>query len=87
MTKLHEEWDHYDDYDEPYPCDHIDYEADILTGIATCDMCGHRWMQTDQQRAAERKAQAAYDKMCEEWDRNPPEPPLTLQPTGDDIPF
>lgn len=77
------DWD--DDYDEPYPCDHIDYEADILTGIATC-ACGYRWMQTDQEIAAERKAQLAYDKMCEEWDRNP-QPLPEMPPSGDEIPF
>lgn len=25
-------------------CPHEEYEADILTGIAACDMCGHRWI-------------------------------------------
>ena len=27
-------------------CYHEDYEIDILTGIASCDGCGHRWMLT-----------------------------------------
>ena len=59
------------DANDPYPgdeCDHVDYEADILTGIATCH-CGHRWMQTSQEIASQREAQAVYDKQCDEWDR------------------
>jgi hypothetical protein len=41
------------DANDPYPddgddlvCDHEDYEADIITGIATCPNCGHWWIQT-----------------------------------------
>lgn len=64
-------WDANDPYpDDDYPeCDHVDYESDILTGIAAC-ACGHRWMQTDHEIAREREAQIAYDNMCEQWQRD-----------------
>lgn len=32
----------YDDAPED-ECDHLDYELDILTGLATCEMCSHLW--------------------------------------------
>lgn len=60
------------DANDPYPeddCDHEDYEADILTGMASCGRCGHRWMQTAQEIERERQAQIAYDAMCEAWER------------------
>ena len=56
-----------EDY-EDYECDHMDYEADILTGIATCS-CGHRWMQTNDERERERQRQVEYDRLCEQWAR------------------
>lgn len=62
------------DANDPYPgeempeCDHVDYEADILTGIATC-ACGHRWMQTAAEIAEERENQRAYEEMCTAWER------------------
>lgn len=28
-------------------CDHDDYDLDILTGRATCNMCGERWWASD----------------------------------------
>lgn len=56
-----------DIWDDPtrddYPCDHEDYEADILTGIATCDHCGHRWMQTHEEVEREIRHIARY----QEW--------------------
>jgi hypothetical protein len=63
-------WDANDPYpDDDYPeCDHVDYEADILTGEATC-ACGHRWMQTAEEIAFTRQMQANYDRQCEEWER------------------
>ena len=43
-------------------CDHEEYEADILTGVATCGMCGHRWHQTPQDIERENERRAAYEK-------------------------
>ena len=49
--------------DEPEDeCDHEEYEADILTGVATCGMCGHRWHQTPQDIERENERRAAYEK-------------------------
>jgi hypothetical protein len=64
------------DANDPYPddgddlvCDHTDYEADILTGKATCPDCGHWWLQSAEEIERERQAQIAYDKMIEEAER------------------
>lgn len=35
------------DDDGKRPCDHDDYDLDILTGRATCNMCGDRWWASD----------------------------------------
>lgn len=50
-------------------CDHMDYDVDILTGRATCERCGHRWYQTDEQRRSQERAQAAWDRYCAEQER------------------
>lgn len=78
--------DCWSDDDGP-DCDHEDYEADILTGLATCGKCNHRWMQTPAEIERERVHAAEYDKMCAEWDREPVSNPYKSRPTGDDIPF
>lgn len=44
---------------------HDDYDADILTGRATCNMCGHSWWMTDREVATEIEHMRAYD----EWQR------------------
>ena len=56
-----------DDYDnEPWynaiddDCCHEEYEDDILTGIATCDQCGHRWLRGADEIEAEIQRIAAY---------------------------
>lgn len=51
------------DGDEPDPCDHEDYEVDILAGRAECCMCSHSWYQTaeDIEREIERIRQ--HDEM------------------------
>lgn len=51
----------FDDFDDDI-CDHDDYDADILTGVATCGMCGARWHQTAEEIAREREAQKHYDE-------------------------
>jgi hypothetical protein len=56
--------------DEPEDdCWHEEYEVDILTGFATCAMCGHKWMQTAEEIAREIEAERAYDEMCREWEK------------------
>lgn len=63
--------DDYWDDDDPREddCDHDDYEADILTGIAMCHRCGHRWMQTNEEIAREIEHQAEYQRMQDRWNR------------------
>lgn len=82
-------WDANDPYPDDGPeCDHMDYDADILTGIATCT-CGHRWVQTAQEIERERQAQIAYDKQCEEWEREIARMPKHDSPFAgeDELPF
>jgi len=81
---MRDDWWDDDGYEH---CDHEDYDADILTGFATCGLCGHKWMQTEAEIQRERAAQQAWDRQCEEWERNPPPPLPQPAPTGDDIPF
>lgn len=41
-----DDWEDRDDLDDWYddePCDHDDYEVDILTGRAACHRCGETW--------------------------------------------
>lgn len=69
------------DANDPYPdddrpedeCEHLDYEANVLTGEAIC-ACGHRWLQTAAEIAEQRENQAAYDEMCAEWEREDRKP-------------
>jgi len=66
---------YYDDdyaYDDAPDCDHEDYDADILTGRAICNRCGHVWWQTEEEHEAECQRQTVYDwhMRCEarrEW--------------------
>lgn len=51
-------------------CDHEDYEADILTGVATCGLCGARWHQTADEIKREREAQIAFDAYSAELERD-----------------
>jgi hypothetical protein len=66
---------YYDEYpseeEDPDPayCDHEDYEADILTGEASCHRCGHRWVQTNEEIAAECRRQADYHEAMERAER------------------
>lgn len=83
---MNDDWDE-DDFDDFDICDHEDYDADILTGYATCARCGEKWIQTAEELKREREAQAAWDRQCEEWERSPPPPLPPAPPNGDDIPF
>jgi hypothetical protein len=53
-----------DDYEDD-PCDHDDYEIDILDGRCRC-MCGHSWYASDEQVNAEIERQRQY---CEYEER------------------
>jgi hypothetical protein len=56
--------------DEPEDdCYHEDYEADILTGRATCNRCGHAWWQTKEELEAEQRREAEYQIWVEEQHR------------------
>ena len=41
----HRSFDYYADHE----CDHDDYDIDILTGRASCNMCDYRWWATEAQ--------------------------------------
>jgi hypothetical protein len=58
----------YED-DPRHDCEHEEYEADILTGIASCDRCGHRWMQSFEEIEAEHMRIAAYQQYQDREDR------------------
>jgi hypothetical protein len=64
-----EEYEDWDDDQRQDDCDHNDYEADILTGEATCWRCGFRWMQSSEEIAAECQRIAEYQEYCERDER------------------
>jgi len=80
-----------DDYMDAFledDCFHEDYEADILTGIATCPRCGYRWMLTSQQREQELAAHKSWEKMCVAWEEHEKDLPVRCQsPDDDGLPF
>ncbi len=59
----------YDDEPEDDPCDHDDYEADILSGRAMCNRCGHAWWQTTEELETELRRQAEYGEWVAEQER------------------
>lgn len=89
-------------YDDEDPCDHEEYEADIMTGRATCTMCGYAWWQTTEESAAESRRQAEYGEWAgdqerpwtrfkewarEWWHRIKLRWPARKSPVVDDLPF
>jgi hypothetical protein len=63
---------HYDDDDWEDPrdhCEHDQYEIDILTGRAECDMCSHSWRVTDAQMRREIELQSKYYDDMERMER------------------
>lgn len=56
-------WDLYDDDPSQDDCDHDDYDADIITGDATCHRCSYRWHMSDEEIAAEHARIERY----QEW--------------------
>lgn len=92
----------HDEMDELYgdPCDHLDYEVDIIDGRCWCDACGHRWYARNEQVEAEIERQRQYDEWergenrrqwwRDLWDRIRSFLPRRRQPqfvSDDDIPF
>jgi hypothetical protein len=47
-----------DEYDDP--CDHEDYQVDILEGRARCDRCGESWYCSDEEVLRQIEHEAAY---------------------------
>lgn len=66
---LDPDYGEYDDGPSEDDCDHDDYEADIVSGDATCWRCGHRWIMTAQQVDAEIDRQRAYYEWMTEQER------------------
>lgn len=56
-----------DEYDEP--CDHENYDINIVDGRATCDQCGESWYASDDEVLAAVDAQAAYAEYEERENR------------------
>lgn len=60
---------HYSyDYEHEEPedeCAHEYYERDILTGLATCENCDHRWYLSNEQVRADMARETEYAK----WQR------------------
>lgn len=56
-----------DDYDEP--CDHEDYEIDIIAGRAECHRCGESWYASEDEILSAIDAESAYDRYWERENR------------------
>jgi len=52
------------DDDREDECDHEDYDSDILTGRASCSMCGYSWWQSP----AEIEAEIERHRRYHEWE-------------------
>lgn len=68
--------DGYDDWklaspdEDDDPCDHEDYETDILDGRCRCDRCGHSWYATAAEIDRELRFQSEYAEAMEREDRH-----------------
>lgn len=57
----------YDDVEEiREDCDHDEYETDVLTGRAFCQMCDYTWYQTSADLARDQERTARYTRWCAE---------------------
>jgi hypothetical protein len=56
-----------DEYDEP--CDHEDYEVDILTGRCHCDRCSESWYASDEEINLQIRHEAEYHENMERENR------------------
>lgn len=59
-----DEFDDYKDDFEADPCDHEEYDIDILTGRAECQMCPHSWYPSREEIDAEIRRHADYSEWC-----------------------
>ena len=81
-------WDYEDDLEDE--CFHEDYEIDILTGMASCDHCGHRWMMTTKQLERHHELQADCDRYYQQLEEEGfalNEPSDGQKVSDDEIPF
>lgn len=56
-----------DEYDDP--CDHEDYDIDIVSGRAECHWCGEGWYASNEEVLSAVDAQAAYAEYEERENR------------------
>lgn len=61
--------DDHDDEPGEYDCYHEGYEGDILTGVATCWRCGHRWHMTQDEIEVEYDLLRAMAEEARPWNR------------------
>ncbi|GEC56820.1 hypothetical protein [Bradyrhizobium phage ppBeUSDA76-2] len=54
---------------EDVPCDHDDYDTDILTGRCMCWRCGESWYATAAEMDRELRFQSEYAEIMEREDR------------------
>lgn len=64
-----EEFDDDYDYDAPLDCACEGYDADILTGIASCWRCGNCWHMTGEEIRRELQFIAEYAEQAAEEQR------------------
>jgi hypothetical protein len=59
-----------DDYEEEDPCDHEDYDVDIVSGLANCNICSADWYVGEDEirlQIERENAYAAYQKRENRW--------------------
>lgn len=88
------------DRDDEDPCDHDDYDVDIVTGRASCSRCCESWYVSDDEVRRQVELEAAYHEWEDRenrwqwwrdlWDRIRSIWPRRKQPrfvSDDEIPF
>lgn len=75
--KLRSPYDDKDQWDEDdlEPCDHDDYDVDLLEGRATCGRCGESWAMSNASIDRYLAMLAEYDR----WDRQQRHPLTRLR--------
>lgn len=60
-----------EDYDllSGFPCDHADYDVDILTGRASCNFCSHGWYVSEDQILRQIEHERAYNEYLDRENR------------------
>jgi hypothetical protein len=59
----------YDDYEDDDPCDHEDYDIDVCTGRASCNICSEHWYVSSVDIDRELDRQANYYEDMERENR------------------